>query len=65
MMIELHDIDGDKMAVNPKKVEYIQDANMMWGRCTALCFTGGNRVYADEEYERVKRMLDDALVAEV
>lgn len=64
-MIELRDIDGYKAAVNPKKVDYIQKAEMMGGWFTILYFAGGNRIIVDDEYERVKRMLDDALVAEV
>lgn len=61
-MIEFYDLDGYKVALIPEKVDCVRVED---GRFTVLYLTGGNRVYVDEEYERVKRMLDDALVAEV
>lgn len=64
-MLELHDTDGCKIAFYPEKVEYIQEADIIGGEFTILCFAGGNRVLVDEEYEDVKRMLDEALTAEV
>ena len=64
-MIEIYGICGRKIAFNPAEVEYIQEAKILGSRCTLLCFTSGQKIFVDEKYEDVMRMLDDVLTAEV
>lgn len=63
-MIELHDMDGCKIAFNPNGIECIQEAEVREGAITRVCLTGGRSVLVNEKYDDVKRMLDDALIAE-
>lgn len=64
-MIELYGICGNKIAFNPYSVDYIQDSKMAVIRCTLICFASGKKVFVDEKYEDVYRMVDDALMADV
>ena len=64
-MIELYGICGNKIAFNPYSVDYIQDSKMAEIRCTLICFASGKKVFVDEKYEDVYKMVDDALMADV
>lgn len=61
-MIELYGICGNKIAFTPYSVDYIQDSKMQGIRCTLICFTSGKKVFVDEKYEDVYRIIDEALV---
>lgn len=63
-MIELYGICGNKIAFNPYSVDYIQDSKMQGIRCTHICFDSGKKIFVDEKYEDVYRMIDDALTTE-
>lgn len=56
-MIELNGVCGNKIAIAPDSIEYLQECLFCGVKCTLICFRSGKKMYIDAEYRYLKEML--------